>query len=145
MRNKLLLVLLLAFTGTALLHAAKIAGGPKGGRLLDATPLKAEFFVTPDRRAEVIFYDDHANPILPGDQSVVVIAEPAGGRLTLNLEKTATGFLSATPLPAGEPYRIVVQIRSTRGATPQNFRVDLNLATCAECQRAEYACTCEGH
>ncbi len=143
MKSKLLL--LLALGCASLLHAEKIAAGPKGGRLLDSTPLKAEFLVTAERRVEITFYDDHANPILPGTQAVTVIAEPAGGRTTLEMEKTTTEFVSKTALPAGEPYRVVVQIRATPESKPQNFRLDLNLATCGECSRQEYACTCEGH
>lgn len=144
MKTKLLLTLFALACGS-LLHAEKITAGPKGGRLLDSTPLKAEFFVTAERHVEITLYDDHANPILPGAQSIAVTAEPASGRLPLKMEKTATGFLSKTPLPAGEPYRVVVQVRSTPDAKPQNFRLDLNLHTCGECQRKEYACTCEGH
>lgn len=134
-----------ALLASAAALGAKPAPGPKGGRLLDSTPLKAEFFVTADRRVEITFYDDHGNPILPGDQVVAVIAEPGSGRLALAMEKTTEGFASQSPLPAGEPYRVVVQIRSTPDAKPQNFRVDLVLAPCGECQRAEYACICEGH
>lgn len=144
MKTKLLLTLL-ALSSAVCLHAAKVTAGPKGGRLLDATPLKAEFLVTAERRVEVTFYDDHDNPILPGAQVVAVNAEPSGGRVALEMEKTATHFASKTALPAGEPYRVVVQIRATPDAKPQNFRLDLNLATCGECQRKEYACTCEGH
>ncbi|RXK55128.1 hypothetical protein ESB00_04315 [Oleiharenicola lentus] len=144
MKTKLLLTLFTLACGS-LLHAEKIAAGPKGGRLLDSTPLKAEFLVTTERRVEVTFYDDHSNPILPGAQLVAVTAEPASGRVALEMEKTATHFASKTALPAGEPYRVVVQIRATPDAKPQNFRLDLNLATCGECQRKEYACTCEGH
>jgi hypothetical protein len=48
-------------------------------------------------------------------------------------------------LPAGDPYRVVVQVRAKTETKPQNFCLDLNLATCGECQRAEYACICEGH
>lgn len=144
MKSKFLLTLF-ALGCASLLHAEKIVGGPKGGRLLDSTPLKAEFFVTSNRHAEITFYDDHTNPILPGEQTVAVIAEPASGRVTLKLEKTPTGFVSKTALPAGEPYRLVVQIRATPESRPQNFRIDLNLRTCGECQRAEYACICEGH
>lgn len=144
MKSKLLLILL-TLTSVTLLHAEKFTAGPKGGRLLDATPLKAEFLVTANRHAEITFYDDHANPILPETQVISVMAEPASGRVTLPMEKTATGFVSKTALPSGEPYRVVVQVRATPDAKPQNFRLDLNLATCGECHRAEYACICEGH
>jgi hypothetical protein len=37
----------------------------------------------------------------------------------------------------------VVQTRASAEAKPKNFRVDLNLEMCAECQKKEYACICE--
>lgn len=125
--------------------AEKIVGGPKGGRLLEVEGQKAEFFVTKDKKVEIIFYDAALKPIAPGEQVVAVTAEPKSGRTKLDLEKTATGFVSKATLPDGAPYRVVVQMRAKPDARPQNFRVDLNLASCAECSRAEYACTCSEH
>ncbi len=124
---------------------AKTEAGPKGGRLLETEPLKAEFFVNADRKAEFTFYDAALKPADPGTQTVAVTAEPASGRVKLDLERTATGFISKTALPEGAPYRVVVQVRPGADASPQNFRIDLNLATCGECRKAEYACACEGH
>jgi hypothetical protein len=138
-------ILLLGFACAAGLDAAPVAAGPKGGRLLETAPLKAEFLVTADRRVEITFYDDHNKPVLPGAQVVAVTAEPAGGRVALEMDKAAAAFVSKAALPAGEPYRVVVQIRATPEAKPKNFRIDLNLSTCGGCKRAEYACTCEGH
>ena len=127
------------------LHAEKIVAGPKGGRLLEAEPNRAEFYVTTDRKVEITFYDAALKPVAPQGQVVSVTAEPSSGKAKLEMEKTDTGFVSRTPLPAGEPYRVVVQTRATAEAKPKNFRVDLNLAMCAECEKAEYACICEGH
>ncbi len=129
----------------ASLHAEKIVAGPKGGRLLESEPLKAEFFVTADRKVEVTFYDAALKPVDAGAQVITVTAEPSSGKVKLDLEKTATGFISKTALPAGEPYRVVVQTRASAEAKPKNFRVDLNLEMCAECQKKEYACICEAH
>lgn len=123
----------------------KPIAGPKGGRLLETDDAKTEFFVTADRRVEINFYDSTLKPVDPGAQTVAVTAEPASGKVKLDMEKTAMGYLSKTALPAGEPYRVVVQARATPDARPRNFRLDLNLATCGECQKAEYACICEGH
>ena len=129
----------------ALQAAEKIVAGPKGGRLLESEPLKAEFFVTADRKVEVTFYDAALKPVDAGAQVVTVTAEPSSGKVKLDLEKTATGFISKTALPAGEPYRVVVQTRASAEAKPKNFRVDLNLEMCAECEKKEYACICEAH
>lgn len=131
-------------SAVSLVAAEKIEGGPKGGRLLEADGQKAEFFVTKDRKVEITFYDAALKAVAPGEQVVAVTAEPKSGRANVNLEKTATGFISTTALPAGDPYRVVVQMRAKPDAKPQNFRVDLNLATCGECKRTEYACTCPG-
>jgi hypothetical protein len=124
--------------------AEKIVGGPKGGRLLETAPQKAEFVVTKDRKAEIIFYDAALQPVAPGTQVAVITAEPKSGRVPVALEKTAHGFISKAPLPeAKEPYRVVVQVREKPDAAPKNFRIDLNLEQCGECKRLEYACTCD--
>jgi len=123
--------------------AEKIIGGPKGGRLLEADGQKAEFFVTNDQKIEITFYDAGLKPIAPGEQVVAVTAEPKSGRTKVELEKTATGYVSKTAVPEGAPYRVVVQMRTKPDAKPQNFRVDLDLANCAGCNRGEYACTCD--
>jgi hypothetical protein len=145
MKFKSLILTLTALAATVSLHAEKVTAGPKGGRLLEAEPLKAEFFVNAERKVEVTFYDAALKPVDPGEQTVVVTAEPATGKVKLELTKTATGFVSTAAVPAGEPYRVVVQARATATAKPKNFRVDLNLGHCGGCKRAEYACTCEGH
>ncbi len=143
MKPWLLLTLLLStLTASA---ADQILAGPKGGRLLQVAPLQAEFFVTPERKAEINFYSDQ-KPVAPTTQTVALTAEPQGKRLPIALEKTSTGFISRDPLPeSAEPYRIVLQIRPTPDAKPVNFRIDLNLTVCAECDKSEYACTCVGH
>ena len=46
-------------------------------------------------------------------------------------------------LPDGEGYNVVVQFKQTANAKPVNLRFRLDLATCGECKRAEYACTCD--
>ena len=145
MKLKSLLLSLGALCAAISLQAEPSVAGPKGGRLLETEPNRAEFFVTSDRKVEITFYDAALKPVAPGDQVVTVIAEPADGKKPIALEKTATGFVSQQSLPAGEPYRVVVQTRAQAGAKPKNFRVDLNLATCGGCQKAEYACTCEDH
>ena len=122
----------------------EVVAGPKGGRLLETEPLKAEFFVTADRRAEVIFYDAAMQPIAPTAQTVAITAEADSGRVKLDMEQTPTGYISKSALPEGDPYRVVVQVRPTADARPQNFRIQLDMQECAGCERAEYACTC-GH
>ena len=145
MKTNTILLPLVALTFSTSLWAAKPAG-PNGGRVLHAEPQKAEFFVTPERHAQITFLDAALSPAAPGGQQVAAIAEIPGQRTTLELERTEAGFVSRAPLPESTaPYRVVVQIRSAPDAKPTNYRIDLNLSECGECGHAEYACTCEGH
>lgn len=127
------------------LHAEKIVAGPRGGRLVATEPHQAEFFVNKDRKAEVTFYDASLKPAAIQEQVVALIAETPGGRSTIALQKTSTGFISVDALPAGESYRIVMQVREKPNTKPQNFRINFNMAECGECKHAEYACTCDDH
>lgn len=144
MKTKSLFIAGFALCAAVIASAAeKVVAGPKGGRLLDSAPQKAEFFVNKDGKAEVTFYDAALKPAALGSQVVAVTAEPKSGRKTVELEKTANGFVSKEALPkATEPYRVVVQVREKEGAAPKNFRIDLNLAQCGTCEYKEYACTC---
>lgn len=144
MKLKSLVIAVAALCSAVSLTAAeKIVGGPKGGRLLEVDGQKAEFFVTKEKKVEITFYDAAMKPVAPADQVVAVTAEPKSGRAKLDLEKTATGYISKAALPEGAPYRVVVQMRAKADGKPQNFRVDLDLANCGKCKRAEYACTCD--
>ncbi|HEY0943827.1 MAG TPA: hypothetical protein VGD81_01120 [Opitutaceae bacterium] len=135
----------LAFVpGASALFAAKPIAGPKGGRVLTASAPHAEFFVEKDRTVAVTFYDAGLKPLAPEARVVSAIAEAPSGKVRLEFEKTASGFVSREPLPDGDGYTIVVQIREEAGAKPRNYRVVFHDEICDECQRAEYACVCEG-
>jgi hypothetical protein len=132
--------------GLVNLNAAegKIAGGPKGGRLLEKTEPKAEFFLEKDHTATVTFYDAALKPVSAASQSVTIIATTSGGKTTIEFEKRGEVLASKSPLPDGGDYNVVLQYKPTAEAKPQNFRFKLITETCGECKRAEYACIC-GH
>ncbi len=145
MKLKNALILAAALGVAASLNAAdKIVAGPKGGRLLETATQPTEFFVNSDRKVEINLYDVALKPLAPAAQMVAATAELKSGRQQLEFEKTATGFVSKTKLPEGEPYRVVVQLREKADAKPKNFRIEFSLEQCRECKHAEYACTC-GH
>jgi hypothetical protein len=131
--------------GLFTLHAAdkKHLGGPKGGRLLEKTEPKAEFYLEKDHTATITFYDAALKPIAADAQVVRVIADAKSGKVTVGFEKKGDRLVSKTKLPEGDGYNLVVQFRQTADAKPQNFRFKLETHTCASCQRAEYACTCD--
>ena len=118
----------------------KIIGGPKGGRLLEKTEPRAEFFLEKDRTVTIAFYDAALKPVAAAAQTVTVIAD---GKTRLEFEKKGDTLVSKTKLPEGEGYNVVVQLKQTAEAKPQNFRFKLELHNCGGCQRTEYACTCD--
>jgi hypothetical protein len=126
-------------------HSHKAIPGPKGGKVLETEPLHAEFFVQPDKKVSVTFYDEAMKPVAPGEQVVKLIAEAPAGKTTLDFEKSGDALVSKTALPEGDDYRIVLQIRQTADGKPQNFRIDYRAETCGDCKRAEYACVCSDH
>ena len=122
----------------------QVPAGPKGGRLLENTEPKAEFYLEQDHSVTVAFYDAALKPVAAGGQVVTVIAEAKGGKATVEFEKKGDVLVSKTKLPAGDGYNLVVQFKQTADAKPQNFRFKLETHLCGECKRAEYACIC-GH
>ena len=129
--------------GDAKAKAAKSIAGPKGGKLLDNAAPRAEFLIGADNRVTVSFYDAQLKPLPASGQVVAVTAEPKSGKVTLTMEAKDGAFVSKETLPAGEGYPLVVQVKATAEATPQNFRLTYDLHTCGGCKLKEYACTCD--
>lgn len=131
--------------GLVTLNAAdKQPAGPKGGRLLEKTEPKAEFYLEKDHTATITFYDAALKAVPAAAESVTVIADAKDGKKTVEFEKKGDMLVSKTKLPEGDGYNLVVQFKQTADAKPQNFRFNLDTHTCGGCKRAEYACTC-GH
>ncbi|MBX3732892.1 MAG: hypothetical protein KF791_09885 [Verrucomicrobiae bacterium] len=116
---------------------------PKGGRLLDKTEPHAEFVVEKDRTVTINFYNDDMKPVAATTQAVTVIADAKSGKETLQFEKKGDSLVSKSKLPEGEGYNVVVQFKQTADAKPVNLRFKLDMYTCGECKRAEYACICD--
>lgn len=117
---------------------------PKGGRLLDKTEPHAEFVVEKDRTVTINFYNHDMKAVAVTTQNVTVIADAKSGKATLEFEKKGDSLVSKSKLPDGDGYNVVVQFKQTADAKPVNLRFKLDMHTCGECKRAEYACTC-GH
>lgn len=122
---------------------AEITPGPKGGKLLESEPLHAEFFVNAERKVELTFYDHDPRALPLSGQSATAMVERPEGKVRLEFETRDQSLVSTQPLPDGDGYRVVVQIRETAEARPQNFRIDYHAEVCGECDLAEYACVCD--
>lgn len=118
---------------------------PKGGKLLDKTEPHAEFVIEKDRTVTINFYNDDLKPVAVETQTVTVIADAKDGKAKLEFEKKGDSLVSKTKLPEGDGYNIVVQLKQTAEAKPQNIRFKLDMAECDGCKKPEYACSCDEH
>jgi hypothetical protein len=147
MNTSLKLVTLAGLLGAGLLTLnavdKKHLGGPKGGRFLEKTEPRAEFFLEKDHTATITFYDAKSKPVAADSQSVTIIAEAKDGKKIIEFERKGDVLVSKTKLPDGDGYNLVVQFKQTAAAKPQNFRFKLETHACDACKRAEYACTCD--
>jgi hypothetical protein len=131
--------------GLLTLNAAdkKQIGGPKGGRLLEKTEPKAEFYLEKDHTATITFYSAALKPVSVTSQMVTVIADTKDGKTKVDFEKKGDVLVSKTKLPESDGYNLVVRFKQSADAKPQNFRFKLETHTCNGCKRAEYACICD--
>ena len=135
--------LIIALSVSAGCLQAKPISGPKGGRIVTTDAPHVELFVRDDRTVEITFYDNELAPTSVADRRVTAIVEAQAGRKKLEFSETNGALISTEPLPEGDGYTVVVQVRESATARPKNYRVVLHDEMCAECRRAEYACTCE--
>lgn len=138
-----LLLTLLALSASAGALLAKPLAGPKGGKVLTTEAPHAEFFVEKDRTVSITFYDAALKPVAPAGQVVTGVAEAKSGRVGLTFSAKGGALVSNVPLPPGDDYPVVLQVRATASARPKVHRVQFHDEACDECKRAEYACICE--
>jgi hypothetical protein len=142
MRKLITFLVIASILPFSVIAQEKTQAGPRGGRLLTLEGQKAEFFVEPDRTVTVSFYDDALNEVAPTAQVVTATAEAPSGKAKLEFQGKEGRLASTSPLPEGDGYTVVLQVRLTPEAKPKNFRISLETAACGECKRPEYACVC---
>ncbi|MBX7106778.1 MAG: hypothetical protein K1X57_22070 [Gemmataceae bacterium] len=140
-----LLLASFALLAAAAAFAAKPIPGPKGGKIVTSEAPHVEFFVEKDRTVTVSFYDKDLKSVAPAGQVVSAVAEAKTGKVNLAFTAKDGALVSSAPLPEGDGYRIVVQVRDSAQAKPKNYRLEFHDEVCGECKRAEYACVCEEH
>ena len=143
MKTLLNILLLLTIAVSPALADAKVKAGPRKGRVLEMETKNAEFFIEKDRTVSIAFYDAAMKAQAPATEVVTGTAEAPSGKVKLEFEKKDKLLVSKTPLPAGEHYTIVIQIKASPDAKAKNFRIPLDLSICKSCSNPEYACTCD--
>ena len=143
MKTLLHILAITAIAVSSALADAKVKAGPRHGRILELGGANAEFFVEKDRTISIAFYDAAMKAQPAAAQTVTATAEAPGGKAKIEFEKKGNLLVSKAPLPAGEGYQVVVQVKATADAKSKNFRIPLVLHTCKGCSNPEYACICD--
>ncbi|OYW71896.1 MAG: hypothetical protein B7Z37_26475 [Verrucomicrobia bacterium 12-59-8] len=146
----LLLTIAALFSLTTLVPAAdpaphtheKIKAGPTGGRLITEVEPHVEFFVNQDKKVEIRFINDDHKIVPPASQVITVILGDRSAPTRLAFTQDGDKLISDKPIPTGNDYPTVVQIRAKEGAKPLNQKFNLNLEQCPTCKYKEYACIC---
>lgn len=137
---------ILAITALAVAPALAdktVKAGPRKGCVLELAGQNAEFFVEKDRTISIAFYDAAMKAQPAAAQVVTATAEAPAGKKKLEFTKKGGLLVSSAPLPEGEGYQVVVQVKTTADAKSKNFRIPLVLHTCKGCSNPEYACICD--
>ena len=123
--------------------SSKVEAGPRKGRILAVGEPKAEFFVEADKTISIKFYDKENKVIAPAAQVVTATVDLKGTKTKVEFEKKGDALVSKTKVADIDGAPIVVQVKTTAEAKPQNFRFKVQLHTCKGCTNPEYACTCD--
>ena len=116
--------------------------GPHGGRVF-----KLESATTPrlevaarDGRFVIRVLDAKNKPIPLDARTLAITAGERSKPEKLTVEKSGETFTA--PIPRGEKFPIVFQIREKEGAKPLTARMNYDAKPCAECKKPEWMCVC---
>jgi hypothetical protein len=126
---------------TATAHE-RMTVGPGDGRFayLDSTTTPGAEFNVKDGTLHLTLLDKDLKPIPPTEQTVTITAGEKGAAQKLTVTKEGNDFVAA--LPKGEDYWCIFQLKETKGAKSITFRVHYLAEICADCNKAEWRCTC---
>lgn len=117
--------------------------GPTGGKLIAGIEPHAEFFVNADKKVEIRFVDDENKVVAPQEQIVTAIMGDRSSPTRLKFTKDGDKLISDQPIPAGDDFPTVLQVKTNESAKTVTEKFNLKLAKCPTCKNPEYACTCE--
>ncbi len=131
----------LALTVAALAHE-RVTFGPNGGKLiaLDSPAAPSAEVVVNDGQFSVGLFDKNTKPIALDKQALTITAGDRSAPKKLEVAKKENRFVA--PLPAGEDYWAIFQLKEAPLSKALTFRVHYQTETCAECKKAEWLCDC---
>ena len=118
--------------------------GPNGGRVIEAVKPHLEFFVTADRKVQIIALTASLQPDKLSGQIISVIAGERSNPTKLELIEQDGKLISSNTLPEGNDFPVSVSIKTDASSKAIYEKFHLNMTKCPGCKLPEYACIC-GH
>jgi hypothetical protein len=120
----------------------RITVGPGDGRLafLDSTTTPSAEFNVKEGKIHLTLLDKDLKPIALSEQTVAITAGERASAKKLAVSKEGNDFVA--PLPEGEDYWCIFQLKEKKDAKALTFRVHYRSEVCAECKKAEWRCIC---
>lgn len=117
--------------------------GPNGGRMVTVVSPAFEFLARPGKSVEIRFIDESGKIVPPSGQEVELIGGNRSDPIRLRFKESQKKLVSDKPLPKGNRYPVILNIRTSPDDDLVRERFNLNFATCPACKLSEYACTCD--
>jgi len=138
---------ILTLSALSLVHAGpghNHAPSKLQGREVEAGGQRFEFYVREDGKVRLTFLDADDKPVAAGTQEVTLTGGDRAKPTRLAFAKEGDVLVSDAALPAELlDMPVVLRVTPEPGATSAFARFQLNRKTCGECDRPEYACTCD--
>lgn len=143
MKTTLLRILaLLALSASPLAAHDGLDMGPNDGRILELTSKTTPHLEVglKDGKFVIHILDEAEKQIPLGDRTLAITAGDRSAPEKLKVEKTGDSFTA--PVPKGEKFPVVFQLREKEGAKPLTARMTYDAHICSACKRPEWLCTC---
>jgi hypothetical protein len=142
MKTSITALLTLSTLSAVLLAHKSITLGPNGGKLfaLDSTATPNAEVVVKEGQFIVGLFDKNRKPIALETQGLTITAGERSAPRKLAVTKAANSFTA--PLPAGDDYWTIFQLRETPSKKPLTFRLHYQTEACPECMKPEWICEC---
>jgi hypothetical protein len=142
MKTSILSIVILAALSVVSPAHESITFGPNGGKLvaLDSPATPSAEVVVKEGQIVVGLFDKGGKPIALETQALTITAGERNAPKKLDVAKKANSFTA--PLPAGDDFWAIFQLRETPAKKAHTFRIHYQTKPCPECKKPEWLCSC---
>jgi len=141
-KNLARILTLLALTTAPLAAHEGLEMGPNDGRVFELGSKTTPHIEVGQKDGKFIIHvlDKNDKTVPVGERTLAITAGERSAPEKLKVEKTGEAFTA--PIPKGEKFLVVFQVRESDGAKPLTARMTYEAAICSDCKRPEWLCTC---